>query len=98
MPMLDSALCPSAIDASLARNVLELLALFAVLAGFEFAMYDGVREWAHTAKGDRRHMMGHTSSNDWKVVRTISPDHPSDLPQAINGFYGLRIARTVVGP
>lgn len=65
-----------------------------------FSMYDGVREWSHTKKDHRRFVMGNASSvnRDRAATRLgISiDDMPADLPRSINGYYGLRVAKTIV--
>lgn len=61
-----------------------------------FALYDGVREWAHDWKSERKLIMGSASSNDGNSVETFYRDRPADFPRASNGYYGLRLARTIV--
>ncbi|TWU47271.1 Serine/threonine-protein kinase PknB [Rubripirellula tenax] len=65
-----------------------------------FAMYDGVREWGSDAAVDsgRRPVLGLASNSVINAARTIEPKKAADLPLATNGFYGLRVARTIVGP
>ncbi|MCS7467698.1 protein kinase [Stieleria sp. ICT_E10.1] len=64
-----------------------------------FAMYDGVREWCHNQRDQRRHVMGQSSSNNKDRASTqldVPVDKlPADLPLSINGFYGLRVAKTI---
>ncbi|MGI9471880.1 MAG: protein kinase domain-containing protein [Rubripirellula sp.] len=62
-----------------------------------FAMYDGVLEWCHDrgpSKSERRRVMGHRSNQDPIVVRNDNLA-TQDLPNSTNGYYGLRVARTV---
>lgn len=64
-----------------------------------FAMYDGVSEWSHDNGGryneDRRMIHGSHSGQDVRVMKTISIGVARELPNARNGFSGLRVARTV---
>ncbi|TWU58192.1 bifunctional serine/threonine-protein kinase/formylglycine-generating enzyme family protein [Rubripirellula reticaptiva] len=64
-----------------------------------FSMYDGVREWCHSQKGIRRQVLGLSSTANREDADTMlnDPLHklPSDLPQASNGLYGLRVAKTI---
>ena len=64
-----------------------------------FAMYDGVREWCHDRRDHRRIVMGFTSTSLRQTPSSnleIAPGKlPSDLPRSVNGYYGLRIARTI---
>ncbi|QDV47791.1 Serine/threonine-protein kinase PknB [Stieleria neptunia] len=64
-----------------------------------FAMYDGVREWGHDLKDHRRYVMGNSSSNNKDRASTQLDlpmiKLPADLPLSINGFYGLRVAKTI---
>lgn len=70
-------------------------------AGF-FNIYDGVREWCHSGGGNRRNVMGMSSGNDMTLmgfVGSIVPEASSfhsDLIESRNGYYGLRVARTVL--
>ena len=60
-----------------------------------FALYDGVREWGHDASENRFGIFGQASSVSSPVLvqsKLIS----YDLPAARNGYYGFRVARTVV--
>tara|TARA_R110002049_G_scaffold2750_2_gene21495 strand:- start:291068 stop:295375 length:4308 start_codon:yes stop_codon:yes gene_type:complete len=62
-----------------------------------FAMYDGVREWGHDIKpGKRRHVFGFSSGGERRAPGTLEGSAAADLPHSRNGFYGLRVARTVV--
>ncbi|MGB7343234.1 MAG: protein kinase [Pirellulaceae bacterium] len=61
-----------------------------------FAMYDGVREWVNDHRGDRCVVMGLSSTLAPEQPETIPEQLPADLPAANNGFYGLRVARTIV--
>ena len=66
-----------------------------------FSMYDGVREWGHDSKPPRRVVLGLSSTNDPREVRTPEADLSSmsaDLPAAKNGFYGVRVVQTISGP
>lgn len=61
-----------------------------------FALYDGVREWGHE-RGDvntRRAVLGHHSAQESAFCATDEM-RAYDLPNAKNGYYGLRVARTV---
>ena len=60
-----------------------------------FAMYDGVREWAHGYSEDqtRRFLMGDHSGQD-KSTMSGRDLMARDLPNARNGNYGFRVART----
>ena len=63
-----------------------------------FSMYDGVREWVHDRTAADRHVVcGYTNSSEVSWMATIPERRTADLSKAINGYYGLRIARTVVG-
>ena len=62
-------------------------------------MYDGVREWCHDLKDDRRIIMGGSSNGnvyaaDSFLGRPILQMR-SDLPLARNGDYGFRVAKTI---
>lgn len=61
-----------------------------------FAMYDGVREWCHDGRFDssRRTVAGHHSAQDASFCATKEMT-AQDLPNARNGYYGLRVAKTV---
>ena len=62
-----------------------------------FSMYDGVREWGHDRfKNDYRSILGYAGGSSIRDPETIRPTASADLPRIINGFYGLRVARTVV--
>lgn len=64
-----------------------------------FSMYDGVREWCHDKKAARRYVMGFASSTSRERPSSfLSGDIrslPADFPMAVNGYYGLRVARTI---
>ena len=64
-----------------------------------FAMYDGIREWGHSASDDRvrRYLFGKGNNQDVKQS-IFSEMIGRDLPNSRNGFYGMRLARTVVDP
>ena len=64
-----------------------------------FQAYSNVREWGHTARENRREVLGEKSSNDLRGIG-FSPgqperDMPADLIEARNGYYGFRVARTL---
>ncbi len=62
-----------------------------------FALYDGVREWGHDyGEGgrNRRMVMGNHSGQDAAYAVTAEM-MARDLPNSANGYYGLRVARTV---
>ncbi|MEO1526853.1 MAG: protein kinase [Planctomycetota bacterium] len=65
-----------------------------------FSMYDGVREWCHDQRDNRRMVMGFSSASKRETphseVGVPIKSRPSDLPQSVNGYYGLRVARTIV--
>lgn len=62
-----------------------------------FAMLDGVREWCHDLQGeDRRAVMGNSSGQAPADILEQKM-FARDLPKSLNGFYGLRVARTVTG-
>lgn len=67
-----------------------------------FTMYDGVREWCHSRKASRRYVMGSSSSYNRNQANTDLGlpilSLPADLPLATNGFYGLRVAKTITKP
>ncbi|MCA9136626.1 MAG: SUMF1/EgtB/PvdO family nonheme iron enzyme, partial [Planctomycetales bacterium] len=67
-----------------------------------FAMYDGVREWCHTRKAARRYVMGSSSSyvrnQASSMLAELVESLPADLPLAANGYYGLRVAKTITKP
>lgn len=64
-----------------------------------FSMYDGVREWGHDLIGYRRAVFGSHSGYDRESARTENRDRfgkvSCDLPKAVNGYYGIRIARSI---
>ena len=61
-----------------------------------FACYDGIREWAHDLNStDNRAVMGFGNHAD-KAMISDARLEAGDLPVVRNGYYGLRIARTVV--
>ena len=61
-----------------------------------FSTYDGVLEWCHDqgTSRQRRRIMGHRSNQEPIVVRNDNLA-TQDLLNSTNGYYGLRIARTV---
>ena len=61
-----------------------------------FSMYDGVREWSHNTSDKRRSILGSSSSN--YIGTKVTLYKASDLPLARNGYYGIRVAKTVVSP
>ena len=61
-----------------------------------FSMYDGVREWGHDRHLDRCSVFGSTNGMEPEHAETIKEKQASDLPAGRNGFYGLRVARTIV--
>ncbi|MEM9588011.1 MAG: SUMF1/EgtB/PvdO family nonheme iron enzyme, partial [Planctomycetota bacterium] len=67
-----------------------------------FNMLDGVREWCHDAKGDRRVIAGHSTNVELEAMTLAPPQDlkqaAADLPKSINGYYGMRLARTIKAP
>jgi hypothetical protein len=63
-----------------------------------FAMYDGVREWCHNQHlGPKwRAVAGKQGGLDPTMGKTAEMV-VGDLPNALSGYYGLRVARTVAG-
>jgi hypothetical protein len=64
-----------------------------------FNVYDGIREWCHDGDSKRRHVMGLSNNNDLFLFPLSSADsdgsHPSDLIESRNGYYGMRVAKTI---
>ncbi|WP_146518470.1 bifunctional serine/threonine-protein kinase/formylglycine-generating enzyme family protein [Stieleria varia] len=61
-----------------------------------FNLYDNVREWSHSAVAARRNVMGGSNSFEVWTPVSIDDEPASDLPMARNGYYGLRLAKTIV--